>query len=103
MKEVKCYTVAVPNLAGMIEGTFTPKHIKETNKLIKYVKTLDGFVGVHPVPPDGTLLLFKTENDAKRARNLLIHDLKINYVGDNICEVFVPAEYVKEETENGKS
>lgn len=94
-KETKVYTVAVPNLAGTIPGTLTPKHMKETKKLLRYVKKLDGFLGLHPVPPHGTLLLFKTENQAKRARNLLENDLQINYIGDNITEVFIPEEYAK--------
>ena len=92
-REVKAYTVAVPNLAGTIPGTFTPKHMKHSKKLINYVKKLDGFLGIHPVPPRGTLLIFKTENDAKRARNLLVQDLEINQVGTNICEIFIPEEY----------
>ena len=93
MKEISAWTVAVPNLAGTIRGTFRPRYLKDSKKLLNYVQKLDGFLGVHPAPPHGTLLLFRTENDAKRARNLLIHDLKLNNVGDNICECFIPEEY----------
>ena len=93
MKEISAWTVAVPNLAGTIRGTLRSRYIKDTKKLLNYVKKLDGFLGIHPIPPKGTLLLFRTENDAKRARNLLIHDLKLNNVGDNICECFIPEEY----------
>lgn len=88
------YTVAVPNLAGTIPGTFKPRMIKDTKKLLNYVKNLDGFLGVHPVPPRGTLLIFDTENDAKRARNLIANDLKVQ-TGNNICEIFIPKDGAK--------
>lgn len=93
-KEVKAYTVAVPNLAGMIPGTLKQKHMKDTKKLLRYVKKLDGFIGIHPIPPRGTLLIFDTENNAKRARNLLDNDLKVQ-TGTNICEIFIPEQYAK--------
>lgn len=44
---------------------------KGMEEAIKYIKKLDGFVGVHPVDLWHTLLLFDTENNAKGARNLL--------------------------------
>lgn len=91
-KEVKAYTVAVPNLAGTIPGTL--KHMKDTKKFLRYVKKLDGFIGIHPIPPRGTLLIFDTENNAKRARNLLDNDLKVQ-TGTNICEIFIPEQYAK--------
>lgn len=94
-EEIKAYTVAVPNLAGTIPGTRTPKHIKNTKKLLRYVKKLDGFIGIHPIPPRGTLLIFDTENNAKRARNMLVSDLEINQVGTNITEIFIPKQYAK--------
>lgn len=93
--EITAFAVAVPNLAGTIPGTLSPKHIKESKKLLNYVNKLDGFLGIHPVPPRGTLLVFQTENDAKRARNLLANDLKINQIGDNITKIFIPKEYGK--------
>ena len=95
MKEVKAYTVAVPNLAGTVKGTLKPRMMRDSKKLLNYVQKLDGFLGIHPAPPHGTLLLFRTENDAKRARNLLISDLKLNQVGNNICECYIPEEYAR--------
>lgn len=95
MKEIKAYTVGVPNLAGTIRGTFRPRYLKDSKKLLNYVQKLDGFLGVHPAPPHGTLLIFRTENEAKRARNLLIHDLKLNEVANNICECYIPEEYAR--------
>ena len=91
MKEVKAYALGVPNIAGTV-GIPTPRQIKDTKKLLDYVKNLDGFLGIHPTPPRGTALIFKTENDAKRAKNLLIHDIKINSIG-NVVECFIPEEY----------
>lgn len=84
-----CYTVAIPNLP-----LFPDKNVK---KFIKYIQGLKGFVGIRPEYPRGTLLVFLTENDAKGARNLIS-----NYkgyeggVGDNICEVYIPENFLKE-------
>lgn len=86
--EVTCYTVAIPNLP-----LFPDKKVKE---FVKWIHTLDGFVGLRPEYPKGTLLIFKTENDAKRARNQIrVYPEYQGGVGNNICEVFVPKEYVK--------
>lgn len=92
--EVKAYTVAVPNLAGTLPGITKPKELRDTKKLLNYCKKLDGFLGIHPMPPRGTLLIFKTENDAKRGRNLLANDLKVQ-TGHNICEIWIPEQYTK--------
>lgn len=97
--EATAYTVAVPNLAGTIPGSNSPKHWRDTHELLAYVKKLDGFLGIHPVPPRGTLLMFKTENDAKRAKNLLMTDLKVQ-TGNNIMQVYIPAEYAKGGTDH---
>ena len=91
MKEVKAYALGVPNLAGTV-GIPTPKQLRDSKKLIKYVSKLDGFLGIHPCPPDGTALIFRTENDAKRAKNLLWYDMQINQIG-NVTECFIPEEY----------
>ena len=75
-------------------GTMKPKELRDTKKLLNYCKKLDGFLGIHPMPPRGTLLIFKTENDAKRGRNLLANDLKVQ-TGTRICEIFIPEQYAK--------
>lgn len=93
--EVKAYAIAVPNLAGMLPWTMSRKHIKDSQKLLNYAKKLDGFLGIHPVPPRGTLLVFRSLNEAKRARNLLANDLKINQIGDHITEIFIPKQYAQ--------
>ncbi len=92
--EVKAYTVAVPNLAGTLPGTLKPRMLRDSKKLLNYASKLDGFLGIHPAPPHGTLLIYKTENDAKRARNLLANDLKVQ-TGTHICEIFIPEQYAK--------
>lgn len=92
--EVTAYTVAVPNLAGTIPGASMPWHWRDSKKFLNYVMKLDGFLGVHPIPPRGTLLIFKTENDAKRARNLIANDLKVQ-TGNNIMKILIPQEYAK--------
>ena len=67
---------------------------KGVTKAIELIKEQEGLVGVTPMYPRGTLLLFDTENNAKGARNVL----RFNGVkcGDNICKVFI------DEVENGK-
>jgi len=82
-----CYTVAIPNLP------LVPS--KKVMEFVKWMHDLEGFVGIRPEYPHGTLIVFKTENDAKRARNLIrTYPEYDGTVGNNIGEVFVPGEYV---------
>ena len=74
---MKGYTGAIANLP-----IIPNKKIKE---FMDYVSKLDGFIGVHPHYPNGTLLIFKSENHAKRARSL-IERCEVK-TGRNICEV----------------
>lgn len=86
MKEVKAYTVAVGNLPMIMT--------KKSKKAVEIIKNLDGLYGVHPEYPRGTLLLFKTENHAKRAKNELeSYGIK---TGNNICECYIPEQYARE-------
>lgn len=94
MKEVKAYALGIPNLAGTTGKFHTRKVWRDSKKLMDYVTKLDGFLGIHPQYPHGTALIFRTENDAKRAKNLLIYDLKINQIG-NVVECFIPEEYAQ--------
>lgn len=75
---MKGYTVTIANLP-----IFPNRKIK---KFIEWVCKLDGYIGLHPHYPNGTLLIFRTENDAKRARNM-IENYGV-HTGTNICEVF---------------
>jgi len=89
MEERKAYTVAVGNLSLM---PWRQKSNKEFCRILK--EECKGFLGVNPHPPMGTLLLFDSEWNARRARNILMN-YKIK-VGDNVCECFIPAEYLAE-------
>ena len=89
MAETKLYTVAIGNFKGPFAS---PRRMLEEKRLIEEIKKLDGFYGVYPSPPNGTLLLFETENNAKGARNIL-RSLGVN-CGRNIGMVYanVPKE-----------
>lgn len=86
--EVKVYSVAVANF---------PRNRKEFIKAepaLKIIRGLPGLVGVHPQYPKGVLLLFRTLNDAKRAKNKL--DSYEILTGDNICSVFIEERYIND-------
>ena len=82
--EVTVYTVAIGNVPILPN--------KKVKEFFRWVESLDGFVGIRPEYPRGTLLLFETENDAKGARNLI--RAKGENVGNNICECFIDKKYV---------
>lgn len=92
--EVRVWTVAVGNLPTPL----TPRRArKDAIRALRFIMGLEGFIGFHPVPPEGTLCLFRTENNAKGARNLM-RAAEIQ-VGRNIGEVFIERKYLpKEET-----
>lgn len=86
--EVVCYTVAIPNLP-----IFPDRKVK---KFLDYIQKMEGFVGIRPEYPHGTLLIFKTENNAKIARNKIRNYEGYNGdIGHNICEVYIDKNYVK--------
>lgn len=86
--EEVCYTVAIANLPMIPD--------RNVKKFIKYIEKLEGFQGLYPYYPHGTLLIFDTENHAKAARNLIK-----NYpgyeggIGNNIGEIFVNKKYLR--------
>jgi len=84
--ETKVYTVAIGRFSA------NPFRRKEMKKIIGIIKDLDGLVGFHPVKEMGTLLLFKTENDAKAGRNILRS--KSIQCGVNIGECFIDTRYL---------
>lgn len=98
MAEVKCWTVAVGNLPMPWHSRKVKKSAKEATH---YINGLNGFLGFHPCPPDGTLCIFDSENNAKRARNLM--NAKGILTGTNICEVFVDEMYIQRRAEDERS
>lgn len=44
---------------------------KKFFKLLGYIKEQDDFIGIHPCYPDGDLLVWKTLNAAKIAKNTI--------------------------------
>lgn len=85
MSERKLWTVAT--------GEVDPFK-KASRDAVKFISTLHGFVGVHPL--DGyTIWLFDTENNAKIARNKM--QGKGIVCGTNICDVYVDEKYLKEQ------
>ena len=67
--ETIVFTVGCGRILPLI--TARKKIRKGMQEALEYIKKLDGFVGVRPVDLWHTLLLFDTENNAKRARNSL--------------------------------
>ena len=66
-KEIEVYTVAVGNMP-MLPKFLMPKAVTDA---IEIIKKQEGLIGVTPMYPRGTLLLFDTENNAKGARNVV--------------------------------
>lgn len=90
MSDVKCYAVAVGNMPSPLASRKVKKSAKAA---LKYIQGQDGFLGFHPMPPNGTLCIFDTENNAKIARNMM--DLMGIQTGYNITEVFVDERYIR--------
>ena len=82
--EVKVWGFVIGNL---------PMRRKPLRELSRLFGTLPGFLGVNPVYPNGTVMLFETENDAKVARNMLLD--QITPVGKEISECYVDKRYVR--------
>lgn len=65
---------------------------KIMKKTFKYIKEMDGFIGVHPIDIWHTLLVFDTLNHAKGARN----DLKGKGVPvGQVVPILIPKEFKK--------
>lgn len=86
--EVSVYTVGIGNFKPFAIG----KQKKVQDEVLDFIKKLEGFIGVYPYYPHGTLCLFKTENDAKRAKNSM--QAKGIQTGKNIGEVYVDKKYL---------
>lgn len=79
--DIPVWTVAIGNLPLPIFMR------KKTKQMIQFIREQDGFIGFYPCYPMGTLCLFKTENDAKGARNMM--RFKGITCGDNICTIYI--------------
>lgn len=83
---MKAYTVGIPNIP-----MFPNKKVKA---FVIYISKLDGFIGFHPHYPEGTLVLFRTKNEAIKGRNLIrTYDGYNGAVGNNICEIDIDDKY----------
>lgn len=80
--KIELWTVAVGNLPGPLASR---RKKRDAMKVTKLASEQEGFVGIHLCPPSGTLLLYLTENDAKRARNVLRAEGVV--CGNNVCAV----------------
>lgn len=67
---------------------------KGMEEAIKYIKKLEGFIGVHPVDLWHNLLLFDSENNAKGGRNLL--RAQGVQCSTYIVPILVETKYIKE-------
>lgn len=89
--EIDAWTVAVGNVPAL-PPFLLPKKVKGA---LEVIGKLEGMLGVHPEPPRGTLLLFKSKNDAIRAKNVLMQ--KGIQTGKNICHCYVDKKYLRKE------
>lgn len=83
MAERKCYAIGT--------GRIDPWR-KASREAVKYIKSLEGFQGVHILPDLKNLWIFDTENNAKRAKNNM--ESKGIQCGKNIGEIYVDENYL---------
>ena len=90
--EADAWTVAIGNLPSIFQA-LNPKIKRQVDEALAIIKAQDGFIGVFPQPPDGTLCLFRSKNEAIRAKNIM----SINGIqtGNNICHVYIDKKYLK--------
>lgn len=89
--EVEVWGVCVGNLPLMMIG----RKAKASKEAILYIASLEGFIGVHPHYPYGTVCLFDTQNHAKTAKNLM--KAKGIETGKEIGKFYVDKRYVEDE------
>lgn len=65
-------------------------------KFAEELKKARGFIGVH-IHPQGTVCIFKTENDAKICRNIAEH--AGCRVGKQVVSMFVDKQYINVEVD----
>lgn len=90
MSEVKVWAVGVGNPPRWWHSR---KVKKSAEKAVQIIKGLDGLIGVHPDEKGrGTLVLFRTENDAKIGKNVMTYEGIPT--GKGIGEVYIDSRYV---------
>ena len=94
---VTLWTVAIGNLPGPLASR---RKKRDAETALKLASEQEGFVGVHPCPPNGTVLLYLTENDAKRARNVMVAEGVV--CGKNICSVRAWGDAVEKRLKENK-
>lgn len=84
MSEVKCWAFATGRLVIWKKASRDAAH---------YIMTQPGYVGTHVVPDGRMLWVFKSENDAKRAKNNA--EAQGAQCGKRVGEVYVDAKYLR--------
>lgn len=83
-EQIQLWTVGVGNLPTPFSMPWVKRR---SRKAVEFIIDLEGFAGFHPMPPYGTLCLFRTKNDAIRAKNMM--EATGIITGENICSCFV--------------
>ena len=69
--------------------------MKQQKQAFKFIRSLDGFLGVHPIDMWHTMLIFDTLNNAKGGRNLMrTKDIPVG----EIVPILIPKEYARKKT-----
>lgn len=58
---------------GRVAPTLNPFTNRKMKEAMEYIKTLDGFIGIHPISLYKNVLIFDSLNNSKTARNMLKH------------------------------
>jgi len=81
----KCWAIGTGNINPLI---------KRSRDAVKFTASLEGFVGISPMSPYGTVFLFESENTAKRAKNMM--KAKGIITGKDIVECEIEDKYWEE-------
>lgn len=87
------WTFSVGNLPRRGDGIKARRMAKTA---LTWAKEQPGFIGIHPEPPHGTCLIYRTENDAKRAKNNL--EFKGVVCGKEIVMIYIHKRYMEGRT-----
>ena len=88
--ETIVFTFACGRIMPLI--TDRKKTRKGMEEALEYIKKLEGFIGVQPIDLWHTLLIFDTENNEMRARNLL--RAKAVQCANRIVPILVETKYL---------